>query len=123
MKANLNKTPHSMTRIAIDAMGGDHGPSVTVPAALAVLVKHPTLHLILVGDQAILRESLKSYVYDRERLSIKHASQQVEMDELPSQALRNKKDSSMRITINLVKEGGADACVSAGNTGALMATA
>ena len=109
--------------IAIDAMGGDYGPSVTVPAAIDMLAKHLTLQLILVGDQVSLQEILKSHQYDKNRLTIQHASQQVEMDELPSQALRTKKDSSMRVAINLVKEGQAHACVSAGNTGALMATA
>jgi glycerol-3-phosphate acyltransferase PlsX len=104
-------------------MGGDHGPSVTVPAALDMLARLPTLHLILVGDQAILQEALQSHHYDTSRLQIQHTSQVVEMDESPGLALRGKKDSSMRVAINLVKEGNAEACVSAGNTGALMATA
>lgn len=105
-------------------MGGDHGPSVIVPAALQALKNYPTLCLILVGDQDVLRNSLKSHhQFDNKRLVIHHASQRVEMDEPPAQALRFKKDSSMRVAINLVKEGSADACVSAGNTGALMATA
>jgi len=111
--------------IAVDAMGGDFGPQVTVPAALNALSTHPSLNLILVGDE----ESVKKFLPARRqtainaRLTIRHASQQVSMDELPSSALRNKKDSSMRVAINLVKEGLAQACVSAGNTGALMATA
>lgn len=110
--------------IALDAMGGDHGPSVTVPASLAALEQHPDLHLILVGDERTLGAELeRRSVAARSRLTVRHASQQVEMHELPSQALRNKKDSSMRVAINLVKEGAAGACVSAGNTGALMATA
>lgn len=104
-------------------MGGDHGPPVTVPASLEALAKYTDLHLILVGDAGLLTEALKSYSYDTSRLFVLHASQQVEMDEPPSQALRMKKDSSMRIAINQVKEGKAQACVSAGNTGALMATA
>ncbi|TAK77468.1 MAG: phosphate acyltransferase PlsX [Gammaproteobacteria bacterium] len=112
-----------VTTIAIDAMGGDHGPPVTVPAALEVLSKYPELHLILVGDEAVLRQALQSHSYPANRLEIQHASQRVEMNELPSQALRTKKDSSMRVAINLIKEGKAQACVSAGNTGALMATA
>lgn len=107
-------------RIALDAMGGDHGPSVIVPAALQILAKHPELTLILVGDEAVLRPLVGG---DNARLLIQHASQQVEMSESPSKALRLKKDSSMRVAINLVKAGEADACVSAGNTGALMATA
>lgn len=112
-----------MTIIAIDAMGGDYGPSVTVPATLQVLAKHPDLHLILVGNEDKLVQALQHQSYDARRLHIQHASQQVEMNEPPSQALRGKKDSSMRVAINLVKEGKAQACVSAGNTGALMATA
>jgi len=110
--------------IAIDAMGGDHGAHVTVPAALEVLQQHTNTKIILVGQQDVLeKELLTQRATVSERLAIHHASQTVEMDELPSQALRGKKDSSMRVAINLVKEGVADACVSAGNTGALMATA
>lgn len=105
-------------------MGGDYGPQVTVPAAVAVLRKHPDLQLILVGLEDKLKPLVESHGQDlNNRLSIQHASEVVGMDESPALALRNKKDSSMRIAINLVKEGKADACVSAGNTGALMATA
>ncbi len=110
--------------IALDAMSGDYGPSVIVPAALKFLPKQKDLHLILVGDEAILKSVLGHQSAEiTRRLSIHHAGQLVEMDEAPSHALRNKKDSSMRIAINLVKKGTANACVSAGNTGALMATA
>jgi len=105
-------------------MGGDYGPPVIVPAALKVLKKHDTLHLILVGDRDVLQKELQAQKgKETSRLKIHHASQKVEMNEPPSQALRSKKDSSMRVAINLVKEGIARACVSAGNTGALMATA
>ncbi len=111
-------------RIAIDAMGGDHGPQAVVPAAVAALRKHVNLHAVLVGDEAIVTKSLSAEQgVPSMRVSIRHATQQVEMDESPSQALRTKKDSSMRVAIDLVKEGEADACVSAGNTGALMAKA
>ncbi len=110
--------------IALDAMGGDHGPQVIVPAALSALTKHDDLDLILVGDQEQIEQQLSGYTSPAiERLTIQHASQIVEMHEPPAQALRAKKDSSMRVSINLVKEGRAQACVSAGNTGALMATA
>jgi len=110
--------------IAVDAMSGDHGPTVTVPAALHMLKQQPDLHLILVGDEPKLLEQLQAHHASvSDHLTIHHASQVVAMDELPSTALRNKKDSSMRVAINLVKEGKAHACVSAGNTGALMATA
>lgn len=108
-------------------MGGDFGPSVVVPAALKILANYQTLNLILVGDKDVLQKELRLHNgkndSDKLRLIIHHASQRVEMDESPSQALRSKKDSSMRVAINLVKEGKAQACVSAGNTGALMATA
>ena len=110
--------------VALDAMGGDHGPDVVVPAALSVLAKEPEVRLILVGDENTLIETLRAHrAQPGDRLAVRHASQQVEMDDLPSQALRSKKDSSMRVSIDLVKEQVADACVSAGNTGALMATA
>jgi glycerol-3-phosphate acyltransferase PlsX len=105
-------------------MGGDHGPEVVIPAALSALKKHPEVNFILVGDKDTLTYHLQKHnVLDDPRMQIHHASQKVEMDDLPSQALRGKKDSSMRVAINLVKEGMAAACVSAGNTGALMATA
>lgn len=105
-------------------MGGDHGPAVTVPASFSALKDHPDLHLILVGDQPVLMQEIQQRgAAVGDRLTVRHASQQVSMHELPSHALRTKKDSSMRVAINLVKDGTATACVSAGNTGALMATA
>lgn len=106
--------------IAIDCMGGDHGPSVTVPAAVRFLQDHPGAKLILVGRDEAIRAHLGGMA-ENDNLRIVHASEVVGMDESPSLALRNKKDSSMRVAINLVKGGEADACVSAGNTGALMA--
>jgi glycerol-3-phosphate acyltransferase PlsX len=110
--------------VALDAMGGDHGADVVVPAAFKVLSNLDDIELILVGDEAELKRVIRMRGFDLgPRVSIRHASQHVEMDELPSQALRTKKDSSMRVAIDLVKEGAAHACVSAGNTGALMATA
>ena len=105
-------------------MGGDFGPDVVVPAALNALKHFDDVNLILVGDEAAIRERLDAAkASPDDRLRVHHASQVVEMGEPPAQALRNKKDSSMRVAINLVKNGEADACVSAGNTGALMATA
>ena len=109
--------------ISLDAMGGDIGPDVIVPAALTALKQHTNLSIILVGIEDTLTQKVEQFGGQiNDRLRIHHASQLVAMDELPSQALRKKKDSSMRVAINLVKEGEADACVSAGNTGALMAT-
>ena len=110
--------------IALDAMGGDIGPSVVVPAAIKMLRANAAMSIILVGDETTVQAQFRDVPADtRNRLSIRHTTEQVDMDELPSHALRNKKDSSMRVAINLVKEGVADACVSAGNTGALMAIA
>ena len=101
-------------------MGGDHGPHVTVPAALAFQAREPDVDLILVGLEEEIRKQLKG---GAARVRIHPASEVVAMDEPPAQALRYKKDSSMRVAIDLVKSGEAHACVSAGNTGALMAIA
>jgi glycerol-3-phosphate acyltransferase PlsX len=110
--------------VAIDVMGGDHGPHVTVPAAIKCLARNPDLNVILVGPQDMIAAELKARRHrGSPRLIIRHATEVVAMDEAPASAMRNKKDSSMRVAINLVKTGEADACVSAGNTGALMATA
>ena len=110
--------------VAIDAMGGDHGPRVTIPAALDLLKLDSKVKIILVGlTDAIEAELSANKAQVGSRLSIHHASELVLMDESPQSALKNKKDSSMRVAINLVKSGDASACVSAGNTGALMATA
>jgi len=121
------KNPDSMSEnvtIALDAMGGDVGPAVVVPAALQVLAKTSHLTIVLVGDKTVLEQELASHnASTGPNLRLQHASQKVEMDDKPSLALRGKKDSSMRVAINLVKSGEAQACVSAGNTGALMATA
>ena len=103
-------------------MGGDHGPQVVVPAALQYLRHTTATDLILVGKEEQIAPLLDGSDV-RERLRVRHATQEVGMDELPSKALRGKKDSSMRVALDLVKSGEAHACVSAGNTGALMATA
>ncbi len=108
--------------IALDVMGGDHGPQVVVPAALNYLRATQKVALILVGKEEEIAKLIPAGALG-DRLSIRHASQEVAMNELPSKALRQKKDSSMRVAIDLVKAGEAHACVSAGNTGALMATA
>jgi glycerol-3-phosphate acyltransferase PlsX len=111
-------------RIALDAMGGDHGPAEIVPAAIQALRANPQLHLVLVGREVELRGLLaRQPTVQPDRIEIRHAPEIVEMHEPPSVALRVKKASSMRIAIELVKEGAAQACVSAGNTGALMAMA
>jgi phosphate acyltransferase len=110
--------------IALDVMSGDHGASVIMPAALAALGEMPDIGLLLVGDEAVIAAHMRHWPEPmKPRAQIVHASQVVGMEELPAVALRNKKDSSMRKAIDLVKLGTADACISAGNTGALMATA
>jgi len=110
--------------IAVDAMGGDHGLAVTVPATLAALRRFPDIRLLMVGPRDDLAERLPEHDPSAGgRLEVRHASEVVAMDESPAHALRSKKNSSMRVAIDLVKEGEAQACVSAGNTGALMATA
>jgi len=112
------------TVIAVDAMGGDHGPSVTVPACLDFLEAHPDAELLLVGlAEPLEKEIARHGGATGGRLSVVSASQVVGMDEDVRSAIRTKKDSSMRRAIDLVKEGRAHACVSAGNTGALMGTA
>jgi phosphate acyltransferase len=109
-------------KISIDCMGGDHGPSVTIPAAISFAKHHPDAELILVGREDEVRAELRRHKAEAHaQLSVVHASEVVEMDDPIEVALRRKKDSSMRVAIELVKDGRADACVSAGNTGALMA--
>jgi glycerol-3-phosphate acyltransferase PlsX len=107
--------------IAVDAMSGDHGAAVAVPAALDVLAATPDLRLLVVGRGEVLRPLVAGA--DPARCTVVEASEVVGMDERPQDALRRKKDSSMRVAVNLVKQGEAAACVSAGNTGALLATA
>jgi phosphate acyltransferase len=103
-------------------MGGDHGPHVTVPAALEFQARLADVDIVLVGPRAALEAELAARsAVAGPRLRVHHASEVVAMDEPPVQALRYKKDSSMRVAVNLVKNGEAHACVSAGNTGALMA--
>ncbi|MET1080112.1 MAG: phosphate acyltransferase PlsX [Pseudomonas sp.] len=108
--------------IAIDAMGGDFGPRFIVEASLACLAEFPSLHLALVGQPSILEDLLAGQPgVDRSRLQLVPASEVIGMDERPSQALRAKPDSSMRVALEMLRSGRAQACVSAGNTGALMA--
>ena len=103
-------------------MGGDHGPHVTVPAALEFQARLSDVDVVLVGLRDALEAELGAHsAAAGPRLRVHHASEVVAMDEPPVQALRYKKDSSMRVAVNLVKSGEAHACVSAGNTGALMA--
>ena len=112
-----------MITLAVDAMGGDAGLAVTIPGVLLFLRQQADVRLLMVGDEVQVRQALEAANAPMDRIQIVHAAQVVEMDEQPQSALKNKKDSSMRIAVNQVKEGLAQAAVSAGNTGALMATA
>ena len=108
--------------ISVDVMGGDHGVSITVPACLDLLHEYPDTKLILVGDDLSIRKALRKVSQDfKNRISIISATEVISSDDSIEIALRKKKDSSMRIAIEQVKEHKADAVISAGNTGALMA--
>ena len=109
------------TKIALDCMGGDYGVEVTVPTAIHFLKSHSDAHVILVGIADQIDKALKQTPHNADRVTVIHAEEVIGMNEGPAQALRTKKNSSMRLAINLIKDGRADACVSAGNTGALMA--
>lgn len=115
-----------MATIALDAMGGDFGPEVVLPAAayaLKKLRKNHKLEIILVGDESRMQACAQEHGIELSRFKLVHATQVVEMHDDPALAVRKKKDSSMRVAINQVKNGDAQAAVSAGNTGALMGTA
>lgn len=108
--------------VAIDAMSGDHGLAVTIPAAIATLEKFDDLKLLLVGKQELIEEKLTALSdKTRQRIECVHSSEVITMDESPTHALRTKKDASMRIAVKLIRDNRAQACVSAGNTGALTA--
>ena len=111
-----------LVTLAVDCMGGDHGAGVTVPAVLDFLDEVADARVLLVGDQGAISSELNKHKTAGEgRIQVHPSKEVVAMDEAPASALRNKRESSMRLAINLVKEGQASACVSAGNTGALMA--
>ncbi|QET01081.1 phosphate acyltransferase PlsX [Cupriavidus pauculus] len=109
-------------KLAIDCMGGDHGVSVTVPAAISFLSRHDDAEMVLVGlPDAIEAQLKKLHALDHPRVTVVAATEVITMDDPVEVALRKKKDSSMRVAVTQVKEGRAGACISAGNTGALMA--
>jgi glycerol-3-phosphate acyltransferase PlsX len=113
-----------LATIALDAMGGDFGPDVVLPAAAQVVKARDDVHIILVGDRDRIEACARQHgISFGQRLELRHASEVVEMHDEPGLAIRKKKDSSMRVAINLLQEGIAQAVVSAGNTGALMGTA
>jgi len=110
-------------RVALDAMGGDYAPAVTIEGAIETVNDFEGIDVILVGDENSIKRKLDSKRHLPNRISIKHASQVVGMDEAPAAAIRKKRDSSIGRAIELVKNGEADAMVSAGNSGVIMATA
>lgn len=114
--------PAERIRLSIDMMGGDRGLGTTIPGILEALERFPDLTLHLVGDESRLRAAIGTKDFS-DRVSVVATTEVVEMDESPALALRAKKDSSMRVAVNLLAEEVVEGCVSAGNTGALMATA
>lgn len=110
-------------RVALDAMGGDNAPDVTIEGAIETVTDNEDIHVILVGEEDAIRDRLKGKRYPSESISIFHASQTVLMEDSITFAIRRKKDSSIRKGIDLVKSGDADAFVSAGHSGVVMATA
>jgi glycerol-3-phosphate acyltransferase PlsX len=110
-------------RVALDAMGGDYAPAVNIEGAIETVNDTEGINIILVGDESSIKKELDSKKYPTNRISIKHTSQVVGMDESPAIAIRKKRDSSISRAIELVKNGEADAFVSAGHSGAIMATA
>jgi phosphate acyltransferase len=109
-------------RVVLDAMGGDHAPSVNVEGAVETVNECDDVDVILVGDETSIQKELRNKRYSANRISVVHASQVVEMHESPMVAIRKKKDSSIRVGIGLVKAGKADAFVSAGHSGVVMAS-
>jgi glycerol-3-phosphate acyltransferase PlsX len=109
-------------RVALDAMGGDHAPLVNVEGAVETVNGYEDVDVILIGDESLIQKELRNKRYSANRISVVHASQVVEMHEPPMVAIRKKKDSSIRVGIGLVKAGKADAFVSAGHSGVVMAT-
>ncbi|TAN41437.1 MAG: phosphate acyltransferase PlsX [Nitrospirae bacterium] len=108
--------------IALDAMGGDHAPTINVDGAVETVNENDDIDVILVGNEALIRQELSSKRFNPNRIRVQHASQVVEMHDSPSTAIRRKKDSSIRVGIDLVKTGRADGFVSAGHSGVVMAT-
>lgn len=114
---------NTIQTLAIDAMGGDYGPEVTIPASANFLKKHPDTKFLFFGDEKKIRHELEKHAHLLPFSQITHTDKIISNDDKPSTALRKSKDTSMRLAIEAVKNGDANACVSAGNTGALMALA
>ncbi len=118
---NYTVTDTASVRLAVDCMGGDHGLSVTLPAVASAVARLQDTSFVLVGPQTQIQEALPAALREHPRISFRNATEVIAMDDAIEVALRRKKDSSMRVAVELIKSGEADAAVSAGNTGALMA--
>ena len=112
-----------MTKIVIDAMGGDFAPQQQVLGAVDALNKDKDLYLILCGDETKIKEELSACKYDENRLEIVHTTEVIDMNEVPTKAVKTKKDSSTVVSFRLLKEGKADGLVSSGSTGAVLTAA
>lgn len=106
--------------VALDAMGGDYAPAETVKGAVEAVSEHPEIKVILVGKEKEIRNELEKYSYQQDRIAIRGAGEIIDMGEVPTKAIREKKDSSLVVAMNLVRNGEADAVVSAGSTGAIL---
>lgn len=109
-----------ITKVALDAMGGDNAPQAMVQGAVDAVKKRSDIKVFLVGQEAVVKEELKKYEYPKDRIEVVHASEVIETAEPPVMAIRKKKDSSIVVALNLVKKGEADAFVSAGSSGAVL---
>lgn len=106
--------------IALDAMGGDYAPVETVHGAVDAVAEHPEIKVLLVGKQDEIEKELQKYSYNKENIEVVNATEIIEMGEVPTKAIREKKDSSLVVAMKLVHDGQADAVVSAGSTGAIL---
>ncbi len=120
-KGVLNMEMNDSVKVALDAMGGDYAPAETVKGAIAALDADPRIRVALVGKEDAIRQELSKYQYQKDRIEIVPCSEMIEMAEAPVNAIRTKKDSSLVVAMNMVKDGQADALVSSGNTGAVLA--
>ena len=109
-----------LVKIVVDAMGGDNAPQSTVKGTVDALNKSQEISVFLVGQEEVINKELEQYTYPKERLTVVPASEVIEMAEPPVMAIRKKKDSSIVVGMKMVKEGQADAFVSAGSTGAVL---
>lgn len=106
--------------VALDAMGGDYAPMETVKGAVEAVAEHPEIKVILVGKEDAIQDELKKYTYPQDNIEVKNATEIIDMGEVPTKAVREKKDSSLVVAMNLVRNDEADAIVSAGSTGAIL---